>query len=182
MAGLCAWQQTKEDDRFGRRVYSAIPAPRVTEGFRTHPTLRLYGQRPSIRLHETLSAVVGNGTHCSFTGRFFNAFGLVMSCLSSSDGFRGEIKCGTDCVAFPYPNPARYVLVSIPHRSRWTCSRTPAPTCLHLSNRTLSSVIRQTNIHSNRDGTPHLRTRCKSLPLQSSRPVTISTRILVLSP
>ena len=182
MAGLRAWQQTKEDDCVGRRVYSAIPAPRITERFRTHPTLRLYGQRPSSRLHGTLSAVVGNGTDCSFTRRFFNAFGLVMSCLSSSDGFRGEIKCSTDCVAFPYSSPYRYVLVRNPHRCRWTCRRTPAPTCLHLSNRTLSSFIREMNIHKKRGRNPQFRIRCGSLPLQSSRPVTTSTRIPVLSP
>src|SRR4030095_13328638 len=101
MARLCAWQQTKEDDPFDRRVYSAIPATRVTERFRAHPTLRLYAQRSSIRLYGALSAVVGNGTPCSFTGPLRNAFGLVMSRLSNSDDFRGEIESAIDCVAFP---------------------------------------------------------------------------------
>jgi hypothetical protein len=182
MAGLRAWQQTKEDDCFSRRVHSAIPATRVTERFRTHPTLRLYGQRSSIRLHGTLSAIVGNGTHCSVTGRLLNAFGMVLSRLSSSDDFRSEIECGADCMAFPYPSPARYVLVSMPHRSRWTCNRTPAPTCLQLSNRTLSSFIQATNIQAKRDRNRHFRIRCEPLPLQPSRPVTTPTRILVLSP
>jgi Putative transposase len=60
--GLRWRQQDENDDGHRRRVHSALPASRLAEGIRPHPSLRRHGQLPTIRIDRFVPKVARNDT------------------------------------------------------------------------------------------------------------------------
>ncbi len=183
LAGLRAWQQIKNDDGFRRRVHPPLPPPRAAERFCPHPTFRFHGERTTFRIHGTLSSFVRNGVDRSSRGSPCERLGRVMSRLSDPDeGHREADRCA-DRMELHFHMLCRYVVAEIPvTHFPDVLAHAAAHVCLDLKNASKSSLDPHRRLSKTAAPEPTLLVATPPLALVESRPVTISTRIPVLSP
>ena len=183
MERLRSRQQTKNDDGFRRRVHSPISTPRIAEGFRPHPSLRLHGQLSTIGIHETVSSAVANGTGRSDEGCCANELDVAVRDLSCPNDRHREADRSTDHLEISFPILLRYIVATLPNSSSTDVPvHAGADVFLSPIGPSSTSLNMQQQFAEDLDEASWLALRFRSSSIETLRPVTTSTRIPVLSP